>query len=152
MSYRRSFRRLAAGLSIASIGVATCVSAAAAMHGGPAESPVRIPSGETQHIDWSAVEVIPYLSHGMLTAPDAQSASRTGSDPYLTDVNVRPGESLGGPDGGPAPKRDAQQQQSAGDTASGLADQCRRLDVKDPEQLEACARRGFGETTWTDRD
>jgi len=152
MSYRRSFRRLAAGLALASIAFAGCVSVAAAMH---SESPARIPSGEQQPIDWSTVQVIPYLSHGTLTAPDAQSAAtRTGEDPYSTDVNVRPGESLGGPDGGPSPKRQAQQQPSDRDIGSDIVEECRRLLLGGyPDELGMCLDLGArGERVWTDRD
>jgi hypothetical protein len=56
-----------------------------------------IPSGNEQ-----AVEVIPYLSHGILTQEEADAAAvKAIHDPFLNDINVRPGESLGGPDGGP---------------------------------------------------
>jgi hypothetical protein len=65
-----------------------------------------IPNGDEQFIDDQAVEVIPYLSHGTLTQADADStAAQADDDPYLTDINVRPGESLGGPDGGPVVTR-----------------------------------------------
>jgi hypothetical protein len=65
-----------------------------------------IPQGDEQFIDEQAVEVIPYLSHGILTQEEADStAAQAVDDPYLTDVNVRPGESLGGPDGGPVVTR-----------------------------------------------
>ena len=60
-----------------------------------------IPKGDEQFLDMQSLEVIPYLSHGILTQAEADD------DPYLTDVNVRPGESLGGPDGGPVVKRPA---------------------------------------------
>jgi len=61
-----------------------------------------IPLGDEQFIADQSVQVIPYLSHGILTQKQANAvAARTGVDPFLSDVNVRPGESLGGPDGGP---------------------------------------------------
>ena len=42
------------------------------------------------------------VKDGTLTQAEADSTSaQADDDPYLTDVNVRPGESLGGPDGGP---------------------------------------------------
>jgi hypothetical protein len=60
-----------------------------------------IPHGDEQFIDEQAPQVIPYLAHGILTEEDAQAAAAQAiHDPYLTDVFVRPGESLGGPDGG----------------------------------------------------
>ena len=44
--------------------------------------------------------MIPYLSHGILTQEEADAAAAQAiHDPYLTDIFVRPGESLGGPDG-----------------------------------------------------
>jgi len=59
-----------------------------------------IPHGDEQLIDTRGVDVIPYLSHGILTEADAQAAVGTATgDPYLTDVFVRPGEALSGPDG-----------------------------------------------------
>ena len=130
MSYRRRhrwFRRMALGLAFASVLFAGRVSVAAAKFddgsggsryvsaggwSGPvdAESGIPlsagIPQGDEQFIDPQAVQVIPYLSHGLLTEADAQAAANAQvaiaeatHDPYLTDVFVRPGESLGGPDG-----------------------------------------------------
>ncbi len=64
-----------------------------------------IPNGDEQFVDEQAVDVIPYLSHGILTQAEADAAAQADDDPYLTDVNVRPGESLGGPDGGPVVTR-----------------------------------------------
>jgi len=59
-----------------------------------------IPEGDEQFIDPSAAQVVPYLSHGLLTQEQADAAAaRAIHDPYLTDIFVRPGESLGGPDG-----------------------------------------------------
>jgi hypothetical protein len=59
-----------------------------------------IPHGDEQFIDEQAPQVIPYLAHGILTQEDADAAAAKAiHDPYLTDVFVRPGESLGGPDG-----------------------------------------------------
>jgi len=40
-------------------------------------------------------------------AKPVNQTAAAGVDPYLTDVNVRPGESLGGPDGGQAVPRPA---------------------------------------------
>ena len=52
-----------------------------------------IPEGDEQFIDPKAVQVIPYLSHGILSEADAQAAAAQAiHDPYLTDVFVRPGE------------------------------------------------------------
>lgn len=60
-----------------------------------------IPQGDEPVIDESS-QVIPYLSHGIVTeAAQAAAAAEAIHDPFLTDVFVRPGESLGGPDGGP---------------------------------------------------
>ena len=60
-----------------------------------------IPQGDEPVIDEST-QVIPYLSHGIVTEADqAAAAAEAIHDPYLTDVFVRQGESLGGPDGGP---------------------------------------------------
>ena len=59
-----------------------------------------IPEGDEQFIDPQGVEVIPYLSHGILTESDALAAAAQAiNDPYLTDVFVRPGEAQAGPDG-----------------------------------------------------
>jgi hypothetical protein len=124
MSYRRRhrwFRRMALGLAFASVLVAGRASVAAAKFdegtngsryvaaGGwsgqvDPESGIPlsagIPEGDEQFIDGQAVQVIPYLSGGILTEADAQAAAAEAiRDPYLTDVFVRPGESLGGPDG-----------------------------------------------------
>ncbi|NUT54412.1 MAG: hypothetical protein HOQ03_00325, partial [Thermoleophilia bacterium] len=61
-----------------------------------------IPHGDEQFID-EGIQVIPYLSHGILSEAEADAAAARSAeaihDPYLTDVFVRPGESLGGPDG-----------------------------------------------------
>jgi hypothetical protein len=63
-----------------------------------------IPEGDEQFIDPQGVQVIPYLSHGILSEADAQAAAAEAiHDPYLTDVFVRPGEAQGGPDGRTAP-------------------------------------------------
>lgn len=124
MSYRRRhrwFRRMALGLAFASVVFAGRVSVASAKFdegtdgsryvsaGGwsglvDMESGVPlsagIPEGDEQFIDDQAVQVIPYLSHGILTQSEAQSAAAEAiHDPYLTDLFVRPGEALGGPDG-----------------------------------------------------
>jgi hypothetical protein len=59
-----------------------------------------IPNGDEQYLNTESMQVIPYLSHGILTEADAaQAAAEAIHDPYLTDVFVRQGESLGGPDG-----------------------------------------------------
>ncbi len=114
MSYRRRhrwFRRMALGLAFASVMVAGRASVAAAKidpvtdgsryvaaGGWSGEVDVEsgiplsagIPQGDEQFIDGQAVEVIPYLSHGILTQEDADAAfARAIHDPYT----------LGGPDG-----------------------------------------------------
>ncbi len=124
MSYRRRhrwFRRMALGLAFSLAVFAGRASVAAAKFdegttgsryvaaGGwsglvDPESGIPlsagIPQGDEQFIDEQAVQVIPYLSQGLLTEADAQAAAAQAiHDPYLTDVFVRPGESLGGPDG-----------------------------------------------------
>jgi len=53
-----------------------------------------------------AMSYTPTKAIRTLAKPVAQT-SAAGVDPYLTDVNVRPGESLGGPDGGQAVPRPA---------------------------------------------
>jgi hypothetical protein len=59
-----------------------------------------IPHGDEQFIADQSMQVIPYLSHGILTQEEADAAAAQAiHDPYLTDVFVRQGESLGGPDG-----------------------------------------------------
>ena len=59
-----------------------------------------IPEGDEQFIDPQSVQVIPYLSHGILSEADAQAAAAEAiHDPYLTDVFVRQGEAQGGADG-----------------------------------------------------
>ena len=124
MSYRRRhrwFRRMALGLAFASVMFAGRASVAAAkidpgtdgsryvVAGGwsgevDPESGIPIsagiPQGDEQFIDSTAVQVVPYLSHGLLTQEQADAAAAKAiHDPYLTDIFVRPGESLGGPDG-----------------------------------------------------
>ena len=92
-----------------------------------------IPNGDEQFVDEQAVDVIPYLSHGILTQDEADAATQA-DDPYLTDVNVRPGESLGGPDGGPAAPRPALESKDTSAKADTQAD------------IERMRR------IWTDRD
>jgi hypothetical protein len=73
-----------------------------------------IPHGDEQFIDGQGVQVIPYLSHGLLTQEDADAAAAQAiHDPYLTDVFVRPGESLGGPDGDAIALKNALETQAA---------------------------------------
>jgi len=64
-----------------------------------------IPQGDEQFVGERANDVIPYLSHGILAQAQADDVAQAGDDPYLTDIHVRPGESLGGPDGGPVVTR-----------------------------------------------
>jgi hypothetical protein len=85
MSYRRRhrwFRRMALGLAFATAVFAGRVSVAAAKFDESGSSQAQIQSTVVQ-------------------GEDAKSkvAASTGSDPYLTDVFVRPGESIGAPDG-----------------------------------------------------
>ena len=107
MSYRRRhrwFRRMALGLAFASVLFAGRASVAAAKSdegtdgsryvtaGGwsglvDMESGIPlsagIPHGDEQFIDPQAVQVIPYLSHGLLTEQDAQAAAAEAiHDPY----------------------------------------------------------------------
>ena len=93
MTYRRRhrwLRRLALGLAFA-----TFVAPAAAR---PVDESGAGPGVVTA--GGSTIEVIPYLSHGVLTEADqAAAAAEAIHDPYLTDLFVRPGESLGRPDG-----------------------------------------------------
>ena len=59
-----------------------------------------IPNGDEQYAGEQSIQVIPYLSQGILTEADqAAAAAEAIHDPYLTDAYVRQGESLGGPDG-----------------------------------------------------
>jgi hypothetical protein len=111
MSYRRRhrwFRRMALGLAFASVMLAGQVSVAAAkpdegtggsryvsaggwsglvdMESGIPLS-AGIPEGDEQFIDAQAVQVIPYLSQGILTEADAQAAAAEAiHDPALTDL------------------------------------------------------------------
>lgn len=78
-----------------------------------------IPFGDEEYIDDQTLEVIPYLSHGMLSQEDAQVEN----DPYLNDVFVRPGESLGGPDGGSAAPRSSLETESSSAKADDQADE-----------------------------
>jgi hypothetical protein len=122
MSYRRRhrwFRRMAFGLAFASVLFAGRVSVAAAkadedtsgsryvaaggwsgqvdMESGIPLS-AGIPHGDEQFVDPQALQVIPYLSQGVLTEADAQAlAAEAIHDPFLSDIFVRPGESLDGP-------------------------------------------------------
>ena len=164
MSYRRRnrwFRRIALGLALASVMVAGRASVGAAMidpgtngsdyvtAGGwsglvDLESGIPLSAGipydDEQFIDLQALDFIPYLSHGMLTQEQADAAAAPADDdPYLNDVNVRPGESLGGPDGGPVVKRSAFKLQGA----SAKADEQASDEQPDDEQTER---------VWTDRD
>ena len=96
MSYSRRHRwfpRLALGLAVASVMFVGRASVAAA----------KVDEGTSAA---QQIQVIPYLSHGILTQEQADATdAQAGEDPYLSDVNVRPGESLGGPDGGPVVTR-----------------------------------------------
>ena len=80
-----------------------------------------------------AMSYTPTKAIRTLAKPVAQT-SAAGVDPYLTDVNVRPGESLGGPDGGPAVPRPALESKGTSAKADTQAD------------IERMRR------IWTDRD
>ncbi len=148
MSYRRRhrwFRRMALGLAftVAMLAGRTSVAAAKFDEGTSGSRYVTaggwsglvdpetgvplsagIPRGDEQFIDTESVQVVPYLSHGMLTEADAQAAAAESvqvvpylshgllteadaqaaaakaiHDPFLTDIFVRPGEGVGRPDG-----------------------------------------------------
>ena len=124
MSYRRRhrwFRRMVLGLAFSVAVFAGRTSVAAAKFDEGASStryvstggwsgevdvesgiPVSagIPEGDEQFIAPQVSQVIPYLSHGLLTQADADAAAAEAvHDPFLTDLFVRPGESLGGADG-----------------------------------------------------
>lgn len=83
MSYRRRhrwFRRLALGLAFATVVLAGRVSVAAA----------KLDEGSNVRAE---------LQSPVIQGEEAKSKVAAAVDPYLTDVFVRPGESLGGPDG-----------------------------------------------------
>jgi hypothetical protein len=157
MSYPRKhrwFRQMVLGLAVASVMFAGRASVAPAKidpgtHGSgrvtaggwsgtvDLESGIPlsagIPLGDDQLIDEQSVQVIPYLSHGTLTQDEADAtAAQADDDPYLSDVNVRPGESLGGPDGGPVVPRPALGSKSAKADTQADIERMRRI--------------------WTDRD
>ena len=67
-------------------------------------------------------------------AKPVNQTAAAGDDPYLSDVCVRPGESLGGPDGGPAVPRPALESKGTSAKADTQAD------------IERMRR------IWTDRD
>jgi hypothetical protein len=112
MTYRRRhrwLRRLALGLAFATFAAPAAAKPAEGVRyvtaggwSGYVDSETGIPvSAGIPQIDEST-NVIPYLSHGIVTEADqAAAAAEAIHDPFLTDVFVRPGESLGGPDGGP---------------------------------------------------
>ena len=133
MSYRRRhrwLRRFALGLAFA-----TFVAPAAARpdEGGAGSNVVTaggwtgpvdpesgiplsagIPHGDEPYLGEQPIQVIPYLSQGILTEADkAAAAAEAIHDPYLTDVFVRPGESLGGPDGDAIAFKNALETQAA---------------------------------------
>ena len=157
-SKHRRLRRLALGLALASIAFASCVSVAGAMRSETGDGQAALPRGENQPIDWQTVEVIPYLSHGMLTQPDVKAAAiGPTQDPYLTDVYVRPGESLGGPDGGPKTVRNNGSEDELSDDAEsddiggGFAQECRQLRLSgDPQDMVICM--DYSALAGSDRD
>jgi len=115
MSYRRRhrwFRRMALGLAFASVMFAGRASVAAAKFdegtdgsryisaGGwsglvDMESGIPlsagIPHGDEQFLAEQEVQVIPYLSHGMLTEQDVQAAAAEAiHDPYVVESQISP--------------------------------------------------------------
>ena len=73
-----------------------------------------IPNGNEPFVGDEPTQVIPYLSQGIGTEADqAAAAAEAIHDPYLTDVFVRPGESLGGPDGDAVAFKNALETQAA---------------------------------------
>lgn len=157
-SKHRRLRRLALGLALASIAFASCVSVAAAMRSEAGDGQAALPRGEHQPIDWRTVEVIPYLSHGMFTPTNVKAAAiGPTQDPFLTDVYVRPGESLGGPDGGPKPERnhgseeDLSVDAESDDIGGGFAQECRQLRLSgDPQDMVICM--DYSALAGSDRD
>jgi hypothetical protein len=164
MSYPRKhrwIRRMALGLTLSTMMFAGSASVVAAMidpgtHGSDyvraggwsglvdLESGIPlsagIPYGDEEYIDDQTLEVIPYLSHGTLTQEQADAtAAEADDDPYLTDVHVRPGESLGGPDGGPVAARETLETQGA----RAKADEQAADEPAEEEQTQQ---------VWTDRD
>jgi hypothetical protein len=130
MKYRRRqrwLRRFAFGLAFATVAVGGRVAPAfakpdeggtggryvstAGWSGPVDENGIPLSAGMPSSDD-QFIQVIPYLSHGVVTQAQASAlAAPSGDelafrntiasqDPYLTDINVRQGESLGGPDGG----------------------------------------------------
>lgn len=127
MKYRRRqrwLRRFALGIAFATVAVGGRVAPAYAQldEGGSGSSQITA-GGWSGQVDESGIpvsagipsteeqlQVIPYLSHGILTQAQADALSAPSgdelafrnaiADPFLTDVFVRPGESQGGPDGG----------------------------------------------------
>ena len=151
MTYRRRhrwLRRLALGLAFA-----TFVAPAAARpdEGGAGSTVVTaggwtgpvdpetgiplsagIPHGDEEYLT-EAPYVIPYLSHGTLTEADkAAAAAEAIHDPYLTDVSVRQGESLGGPDGDAVAFKNALEAEAVRNAEA----------VHDPYQTDVFVRQG----------
>ena len=146
MSYlkrHRWFGRMALGLAVASVMFVGRASVAPAKM-----DPGTHGSGHVKAGGWSGMvdlesgvplsAGIPLgddeLIDGILTQDEADATARTNGDPYRTDVNVRPGESLGGPDGGPAAPRPALESKGTSAKADPQAD------------IERMRR------IWTDRD
>ena len=89
--------------TITRVGLVAVACAAVAAPSGLAKTPVE---GNAKSLYGYAMSYTPTKAIRTLAKPVAQT-SAAGVDPYLTDVNVRPGESLGGPDGGQAVPRPA---------------------------------------------
>ena len=115
MTYRRRhrwLRRFALGLAFATFAAPAAAKPDEGSNGvryvtaggwsGYVDSETGIPVSAGIPQSDESTNVIPYLSQGIVTEADqAAAAAEAIHDPYLTDVFVRQGESLGGPDGGP---------------------------------------------------
>ena len=81
-----------------------------------------------------ALASVMFAGRASVVSATIDPGTAVGDDPYLTDVYVRPGESLGGPDGGPAAPRPALKSKDTSAKADTQAD------------IERMRR------IWTDRD
>ena len=69
-----------------------------------------------------ALASVMFAGRASVASAKIDPGTSVGDDPYLTDVYVRPGESLGGPDGGPAAPRPALKSKDTGAKAVTQAD------------------------------